>query len=824
MSRAPHILLERDDGGMTLPPVESVVQSYASLAASLDAASFPPLTRRKPVSSPIRSHKNHRETRGRERQEKKQEALVALPDEHSALQALAPDDPIVEDLEAKVMTNFVKFERNMTRLVEEREAAPRLRAAVADHRRVSLLPTAAAASAATGNDDSVSDEETFHKSPSRRAIARAARKLNRERQAKEESHFDPARDPWFTAPSNAKPLESLQDAITQAEYRELTSSQFHMAGYGTKISYQEAADQLPRSCRASRRISRSEERHQLREFRMQPSTTDEYLAFEAFEQYSIPTHAAFKSAVFESEEYESIVDTGTTVTIEPKTDSSQRVDPRERIKISGFDGHVTQSLGVARGTVAFGTNRSGAYVRLKMPTSHVVPGAPHALLSVSAMVRAGYTFQFSQSGSYMVTPSMDIVDLIERGGLFWLKFKRAVVPAAHHAAPDAKFVLSDAANFAAQSKYRPATVVDDDDPCICTLLEEPSSLLPDVTSLSCTCSPGSLDLSTPGAFAGTSRCGRSPAYAGGTVPLPLMHRRLAHFNLDYVKAACDREGSGVTVTGHTKNCNCDACREAKQTRASIPKVRETPSTATRPFQHIYSDVKGKIATADFWGRRYFITFTCEVTRYTCVYFMRKKSEAKTKFLDYLRWVRQQSDSDGKAYRVHQLRTDGGGEYTANEKAVILSEFSELCKDGKANLQGRKIRHTKTSAHTPQQNGISERLNRTLANAARTSLIDMGLSHMFWSLAIAHAVWTRNRIGHSNLSKNESPYQILHKQAPKLNMARVFGSWCWKFDHMASGFQKKSDRQIFVGYSNDRKGSLPVGLVRRAFRCAGRTAR
>ena len=81
-----------------------------------------------------------------------------------------------------------------------------------------------------------------------------------------------------------------------------------------------------------------------------------------------PTHAAFKSAVFESEEYESIVDTGTTVTIEPKTDSPQRVDPRERIKISGFDGHVTQSLGVARGTVAFGTNRSGASIRLKMPT------------------------------------------------------------------------------------------------------------------------------------------------------------------------------------------------------------------------------------------------------------------------------------------------------------------------------------------------------------------------------------------------------------------------------------------------------------------------
>ena len=119
---------------------------------------------------------------------------------------------------------------------------------------------------------------------------RAARKLNRKRKEKEESQFEPQHDPWFTAPSNAKPLESLQDAITQAEYRELTSRKFHMAGYSTKISTRyDAADQLPRSCLASRKVTHSEERHQLREFRMQPSTTDEYLAFEAFEQRFPPT-------------------------------------------------------------------------------------------------------------------------------------------------------------------------------------------------------------------------------------------------------------------------------------------------------------------------------------------------------------------------------------------------------------------------------------------------------------------------------------------------------------------------------------------------------
>ena len=58
--------------------------------------------------------------------------------------------------------------------------------------------------------------------------------------------------------------------------------------------------------------------------------------------------------------------------------------------------------------------------------------------------------------------------------------------------------------------------------------------------------------------------------------------------------------------------------------------------------------------------------------------MKKKSEAKEKFKSFLGWVKSQG------HELWVLRTDGGGEYTANERALSQSAFSDLCADGKTN--------------------------------------------------------------------------------------------------------------------------------------------
>jgi len=50
------------------------------------------------------------------------------------------------------------------------------------------------------------------------------------------------------------------------------------------------------------------------------------------------------------------------------------------------------------------------------------------LLSVSALLQQGYEFQFTKDKSWIVTPEMMILDLIEKGGLFWLKWQKVIDP------------------------------------------------------------------------------------------------------------------------------------------------------------------------------------------------------------------------------------------------------------------------------------------------------------------------------------------------------------------------------------------------------------
>ena len=65
-----------------------------------------------------------------------------------------------------------------------------------------------------------------------------------------------------------------------------------------------------------------------------------------------------------------------------------------------------------------------------------------------------------------------------------------------------------------------------------------------------------------------------------------------------------------------------------------------------------------------------------------------------------------------------LRTDNVGEYTA-------AEFKRF-------LKAEGIRHVLTVPKTPEQNGVDERLNRTLVETVRSMLIDAKLTHQFWA--------------------------------------------------------------------------------------------
>ena len=124
------------------------------------------------------------------------------------------------------------------------------------------------------------------------------------------------------------------------------------------------------------------------------------------------------------------------------------------------------------------------------------------------------------------------------------------------------------------------------------------------------------------------------------------------------------------------------------------------------------------------GAKYFVTFTDDYTRCCAVYFMKHKSEALEKFKEFTT-----TNAAGRA--IGTLQTDNGGEY-------LSSAFQNYLKE-----KGKRLELT--VPHSPQQNGVSERMNRTLVESARSMIAYAGLSNIFWAEAISAASYVRNRL-------------------------------------------------------------------------------
>ena len=133
----------------------------------------------------------------------------------------------------------------------------------------------------------------------------------------------------------------------------------------------------------------------------------------------------------------------------------------------------------------------------------------------------------------------------------------------------------------------------------------------------------------------------------------------------------------------------------------------------------------------------------------------------------LQWVKMQG------CRVNLVNSDGGGEYMSNENALMTNAFTKVC-------IAHSIEQQFTSAYTPSQNGVAERLNRTLVEHASCLLHESGLAKEFWSFAVKHVTWIRNRFHHLSLEDKESgsvpvsPFERLYGRHPRIAMVRVFG--------------------------------------------------
>nr|GFB68908.1 retrovirus-related Pol polyprotein from transposon TNT 1-94 [Tanacetum cinerariifolium] len=116
-----------------------------------------------------------------------------------------------------------------------------------------------------------------------------------------------------------------------------------------------------------------------------------------------------------------------------------------------------------------------------------------------------------------------------------------------------------------------------------------------------------------------------------------------------------------------------------------------------------------------------------------------------------------------------------------------------------------IQHQTSVARTPKQNGVVERRNRTVVEAARTMLSAAKVPLFFWAEAIATACFTQNRS--LVIPRHEkTPYHIINNRKQSVKFFHIFGSICYivRDGENLDKMKEKGDECIFLGYSNQSR--------------------
>ena len=157
-------------------------------------------------------------------------------------------------------------------------------------------------------------------------------------------------------------------------------------------------------------------------------------------------------------------------------------------------------------------------------------------------------------------------------------------------------------------------------------------------------------------------------------------------------------------------CNkskCQVCVESKFAKHPYTSVERN----SEPLDLIHTDICDMKSIPSHGGKKYFITFIDDYTRYCYVYLLNSKDEAIDAFKQYKIEVDNQLNK-----KIKMIISDRGGEYEF--------PFQEICLEN-------KIIHQMTAPYTPQQNGVAERKNRTLKEMMNALLLSSILPQNLW---------------------------------------------------------------------------------------------
>ncbi|GJR78876.1 retrovirus-related pol polyprotein from transposon TNT 1-94 [Tanacetum coccineum] len=209
-------------------------------------------------------------------------------------------------------------------------------------------------------------------------------------------------------------------------------------------------------------------------------------------------------------------------------------------------------------------------------------------------------------------------------------------------------------------------------------------------------------------------------------------------------------------------------------KRSTFKTKTVPSSRGR-LNLLHIDLCGSMQIESINGKKYILVIVDDYSRYTWTHFLRSKDETPEVLKDFLKMIQCNLQA-----QVITVRTNKGIEF--------------LTKTLHAYFKEEVIDHQTSIARTPEQNGVVERQNHTLIEAARIMLSASKLPLFFWAAAIATACYTQDRS------------LIINDRKQTLKHLHIFGcnSSMTRDGENLDKMKEKGNPCIFVGYSTKSK--------------------
>nr|GEY41260.1 hypothetical protein [Tanacetum cinerariifolium] len=241
---------------------------------------------------------------------------------------------------------------------------------------------------------------------------------------------------------------------------------------------------------------------------------------------------------------------------------------------------------------------------------------------------------------------------------------------------------------------------------------------------------------------------------------------------------------GLPKLKFKKDHLCLACVMGKSTKKTHKPISE--DTNQEKLYLLHMDLYGPMRIESVNGKKYILMIVDDFSRFTWVKLLRSKDEALDFIIKFLKMIQVRLN-----VLVRRIQTDNGTEFV---NQTLKDYYEEV-----------GISHETSVACSTQRNGVVERCNGTLIEAARTMLIYAQASLFLWAEAVAIACFTQNR-SIIHIRHGKTPYELLHSKLHDLSFFHTFGALCYLTNDSENlgKLQPKADIEIFIGYAPTKK--------------------